>query len=783
MPRRGGRSITNTISLGLCICVILCVLSLLRQSSLTMLAVTHYKYALNWEEDAATAVVEITSSAEATTITTDDAASDAAAAAAAVATTTSTRLRERPSVAAVVGHTNASPTNRHPEVDAPHLTYAREYSDHHPRMVSLSDRMLLLVPSTTPGVDNRMYVVEETPLLLMKYSSAVHSYQRSIQSKRNKTNTNENSIIVPLERHYHHNYFVLNEIRTIQEEEEEEEKEIEKVPPRYRDFERDWFQKCVPIINGSDDDDDVDVDRNNNNSSTTNNGETTDTNTHTNTPNENPLAADWDASDTTTTAEHPDVGRRRRIATIRPTCTVFHEIDMITEDDDSTQLLSMKGSWRSVFTKRKRTMTMIDTNNTNNNANTHPLLPTTPPVGVVLKLLHTHRQFNEESYTIHQLDALVMEAVSASPYVVSMYGFCGQSVMTEEAMSLGQLYVKHPKHGWLDRLRIARNIARGLADLHALTPHQYNTDDENDDNHHNTDPSTGFLNTDNSTTITSSSSSSSSSSSLFGASFNYSDNISSIFHQKQQQYNTGKQQQRQHTMPLLFAHHDINFANLIAVQPGRIQWNDFNLGIISRWYDDDVDNQSDSVANSNDRNGNIRMIIGESHRNNNTRGTDNNNTNAITRRRCPVPIRYASPLWRSPEEILNRTGYFNLRNGATPQAADVFSLGNILFQVLTRHQPWTHLEEAMNGTTSATLSAVATAKVKGRLPNLPERYVTRNEAKLLWRIIQQCFRFDPNERPTAYDVAEYIGKAYNHYKAKKKKVRSNERGRGEQKPQ
>ena len=718
-----------------------------------MLAVTHYKYALNWEEDAATAVKRTmdTSSAEATTITTDDTASDAAAAAA--ATTTSARLRERPSIAAV----------------------------HHPRIVSLSDRMLRLAPSTTPGVDNRMYVFEETPLSLMKYSSAVHSYQRSIQSKREKTNTNENSIIVPLERHYHHNYFVLNEIRTIQE--EEEEKEIEKVPPRYRDFERDWFQKCVPIINGSDDDDDVDVDRNNNNSSTTNNGETTNTNTNSNTPNENPLAAGWDASDTTTSAEHPDVGRRRRIATIRPTCTVFHEIDMITEDDDSTHLLSMKGSWRSVFTKRKRTMTMIDTNNTNNNANTHPLLPTTPPVGVVLKLLHTHRQFNEESYTIHQLDALVMEAVSASPYVVSMYGFCGQSVMTEEAMSSGRAYVKHPKHGWLDRLRIARNIARGLADLHALTPHQYNTDDENDDNDHNTDPLTVFLNTDNSTTITSSSSSSSSSSSLFGASFNYSDNISSIFHQKQQQYNTGKQQQRQHTMPLLFAHHDINFANLIAVQPGRIQWNDFNLGIISRWYDDDVDNQSDNVANSNDRNGNIGMIIGESHRNNNTRGTDNNNTNAITRRRCPVPIRYASPLWRSPEEILNRTGYFNLRNGATPQAADVFSLGNILFQVLTRHQPWTHLEEAMNGTTSATLSAVATAKVKGRLPNLPERYVTRNEAKLLWRIIQQCFRFDPNERPTASDVAEYIGNAYNHYKAKKKKVRTNERGRGEQKQQ
>merc|ERR1712161_62166 len=170
-----------------------------------------------------------------------------------------------------------------------------------------------------------------------------------------------------------------------------------------------------------------------------------------------------------------------------------------------------------------------------------------------------------------------------------------------------------------------------------------------------------------------------------------------------------KQQQEQHNqekkqIPLLFAHHDINFANVIAIYPGQIQWNDFNLGII------------------------------------------------------------------------NQTGYLSLHEGNTPQAADVYSLGNVLFQVLTRHQPWTHLEInnetkiVTQGVTKSekeySLSIVAKAKLDGRLPNLPERYISRSEAKILWQAIQNCFQHNPKDRPLALDVANYLGNAYNVYNRK-----------------
>merc|ERR1712161_24683 len=176
--------------------------------------------------------------------------------------------------------------------------------------------------------------------------------------------------------------------------------------------------------------------------------------------------------------------------------------------------------------------------------------------------------------------------------------------------------------------------------------------------------------------------------------------------------------------------------------------------------------QSSSLSSSTTTTTFTRNIIDDkSKKNNNAR-----------RHLCPVPIRYASPLWRSPEEILNQTGYLSLHEGNTPQAADVYSLGNVLFQVLTRHQPWTHLEInnetkiVTQGVTKSekeySLSIVAKAKLDGKLPNLPERYVSRKEAKILWQAIQNCFQHNPKDRPLALDVANYLGNAYNVYNRK-----------------
>ena len=62
-----------------------------------------------------------------------------------------------------------------------------------------------------------------------------------------------------------------------------------------------------------------------------------------------------------------------------------------------------------------------------------------------------------------------MERLTASPHVIDVFGFCGHTVMTEfaDGKRLGQLADKASETP-LERLRIARDIAHGLADVHGI---------------------------------------------------------------------------------------------------------------------------------------------------------------------------------------------------------------------------------------------------------------------------------------------------------------------------
>ncbi|KAG7354445.1 protein kinase domain containing protein [Nitzschia inconspicua] len=369
---------------------------------------------------------------------------------------------------------------------------------------------------------------------------------------------------------------------------------------------------------------------------------------------------------------------------IRPTCNDFHElpfVDSHLEQErnflfDEVSLLSMEGSWRSVWNVTRHPPTSIAEGRVG-------------PSIVVLKALQLHREFDDESFSMHGMDAIIMERLTASPYVVDSYGFCGQSVMTSIAASSGRSLIKDSKLKWLTRLKLARDLARGMADLHALSPLNYN--------------------------------------------------------------NRTKTPIPQYPLLLPFAHHDVNIANTLGTPDGRIQWNDFNLGLIARHKKDTATGSYQS---------------------------------------CPVPIRYEGELWRSPEEIQNLTGYLNETQNAM-QASDVYSLGNVLFQVLSKHQPWSHLEkerdnddnQEQSNVTNETLPAVrlatgqnftqdekkdslttiAHAKLRGQLPYMPGRFLSRPEAKLLWDQIQQCYQRDPADRPSALDVAIALGQAYDTF--------------------
>jgi len=304
-----------------------------------------------------------------------------------------------------------------------------------------------------------------------------------------------------------------------------------------------------------------------------------------------------------------------------PTCNSLHEVHLV--DDDTTSLLSTKGSWRSVWNIQQNT--------------------------TVLKMLHFHRPFSTEAYQFHAMDAIVMDQLTASPHIVQAHGFCGPSVLTEKADRGGRDHVKSYDLRNRDRLKIARDLAQGLADLQSLR---------------------------------------------YWKKYNEHPVLDAV----------------------VFAHNDINIANTVHSSDGRVKWNDFNIGVLLR----------------KDR---------------------RNDTN------CLAPVHFRADLWRSPEEVRN-TSYVAL------DQADVYGFGNILYQIMTRHQPWTHKE--VGGMLS--LEEIARRKSLGRLPTIPEQYLntTKLELQALVMATVSCYNPNPARRPSAYELARALTYVYDRVKAKKR---------------
>lgn len=97
---------------------------------------------------------------------------------------------------------------------------------------------------------------------------------------------------------------------------------------------------------------------------------------------------------------------------------------------------------------------------------------------MVLKTLRMEREFLAEYYELHRRDAVAMERLTGSPFVVNVYGYCGQSAINEladfpfEGVQNLEAFNRRMRGNDSDKaiavkLRMAASIALGLADIHA----------------------------------------------------------------------------------------------------------------------------------------------------------------------------------------------------------------------------------------------------------------------------------------------------------------------------
>ena len=146
-----------------------------------------------------------------------------------------------------------------------------------------------------------------------------------------------------------------------------------------------------------------------------------------------------------------------------PNCNDIHEIDLRTvleraaRQGKHTKLgYITSGFWRSVWSVDPRQVMKVP---------------------VVLKMMLPEHEITDRNFDRHRRDALVMERLTSSPYVVDTFGFCGNTVLTE--------YIETPLDYLIDdtydrqdgmlsrdtaqgRLALALEVAKGLQALHEM---------------------------------------------------------------------------------------------------------------------------------------------------------------------------------------------------------------------------------------------------------------------------------------------------------------------------
>ncbi|KAL3762177.1 hypothetical protein ACHAWU_000641 [Discostella pseudostelligera] len=307
-----------------------------------------------------------------------------------------------------------------------------------------------------------------------------------------------------------------------------------------------------------------------------------------------------------------------------PTCNNLHEMGLEPSLHDNTlKLLSTGGSWRDAWTY---------TSPVARPPNETPLTD-----NVIMKSLKLQHTFQDRYFEFSRVDALAMERLTSSPYIMGINGFCGVSVVTERGTDAFADVVD--KLSSRSKVDVAIKVARSIADVHEI----------------------GGPNS---------------------------------------------------TVSLV--HNDININNIFMGPKNNPLLNDFNIAVLTM----------------KDRN--------------------NNST-------CSFPGHFPNPQWKSPEEQVGPDGKYI---SELTEKVDIYALGNLLFRFATNNGPWRDMAQTPGAKfTDEQKNQIAQFKItEGKMPNVPERILKMNDPylNLLLEAMEWCYTYEPELRPTAREVADFL---------------------------
>ena len=125
--------------------------------------------------------------------------------------------------------------------------------------------------------------------------------------------------------------------------------------------------------------------------------------------------------------------------------------------------------------------------------------------------------------------------------------------------------------------------------------------------------------------------------------------------------------------------------------------------------------------------------------------------NHKTNKTCGFPNRMHQPWWRAPEEVQTETVLLD-------EKVDVYSLGSVLFHILTTHSPWGKMKDWR-------YDEVTSLVRNGTKPKLMAPFDTANDTatRTFRTAFERCFPFHPRERASAKEIADLLQTGFDTY--------------------
>ena len=362
---------------------------------------------------------------------------------------------------------------------------------------------------------------------------------------------------------------------------------------------------------------------------------------------------------------------------------------------------------------------------------------------VVLKTLRIEREFLEEYFDLHRRDAVAMERLTFSPYVVNVFGHCGQSAINELAEgimggkinSLEQLNRRlrgketDPQALFL-KLQLASKVSLGLAHVHNI---------------HVSDNSGGR-----------------------------SKSVQSLLYEHTDPNTTHSTTGFGRSVPTM-AHYDVCRKRSVADR------NSFQLCICvgcceicvcivecfflfssflvltqtSNPQHDITKHRDDAMHALQINPRNIAIMKDGSPKLNDFNIAEFMTYDTQTNQTCGFRSRLHEPWWRAPEEMDTSHQSF------VDEKVDVYALGEVLFHILTTHGPRGKMKKER-------MDEVRALVKEGVRPTMWEPYLNggkdgslkkNNIVRAFEKAMDLCFEMDPKQRGTSIQVARVLHKA------------------------